>query len=103
MMMNRRRHDHRVDLQHGAILLKGAAPAPSKEEGMLSGSTDTLAKAKKEAQKDKRRHKGDETLTKKNKTKSERPEDIVPMVYACATMWHENKTEMTQLMKSIFR
>ena len=27
----------------------------------------------------------------------------VPMIYACATMWHENKQEMVQIMKSLFR
>lgn len=26
-----------------------------------------------------------------------------PMIYACATMWHENKHEMIQLLKSLFR
>ncbi|XP_053372898.1 uncharacterized protein LOC123560715 [Mercenaria mercenaria] len=26
-----------------------------------------------------------------------------PMIYACATMWHESKYEMLQLMKSLFR
>ncbi|KAL3836174.1 hypothetical protein ACJMK2_021616 [Sinanodonta woodiana] len=28
---------------------------------------------------------------------------IPPMIYACATMWHENRIEMVQLLKSLFR
>ena len=27
----------------------------------------------------------------------------VPMIYACATMWHETRDEMLQLLKSLFR
>ncbi|GFO49740.1 chitin synthase, partial [Plakobranchus ocellatus] len=29
--------------------------------------------------------------------------DIIPQVYACATMWHETRSEMVKLLKSMFR
>lgn len=30
-------------------------------------------------------------------------EDSTPMIYMCATMWHESGVEMVQILKSIFR
>jgi len=32
-----------------------------------------------------------------------RDADHIRRVYACATMWHENKTEMKTMLKSVFR
>ena len=32
-----------------------------------------------------------------------RQHDQTPMVYICATMWHENETEMMLMLKSIFK
>ena len=31
------------------------------------------------------------------------PTGVRPVIYACATMWHETRQEMVQLLKSVFR
>nr|AHX26704.1 chitin synthase [Owenia fusiformis] len=48
------------------------------------------------------------TTTGFSKGKSEddteqQEEEAVPVIYACATMWHETREEMMKLLKSIFR
>ncbi len=32
-----------------------------------------------------------------------RNDDTQPMIFLCATMWHENEKEMLQILKSIVR
>ena len=45
----------------------------------------------------------DHKKTDNSPKKDEADDDVVPMIYACATMWHETRDEMTQLLKSLFR
>ena len=30
-------------------------------------------------------------------------EKVIPLIHACATLWHETSNEMEQLLKSVFR
>ncbi|XP_048727151.2 uncharacterized protein LOC125645600 isoform X7 [Ostrea edulis] len=46
--------------------------------------------------------KDDQKMGVSEKT-NEMAKEIPPMIYACATMWHENRLEIVQILKSLFR
>ena len=99
MSLNRRRHDHSVELRHGIIYLKENEIETIRTH---QNSTRTLPKPP-TGKGTTKEHINRKKKDKKTKKEKERGDDIVPMIYACATLWHETKQEMTQLMKSIFR
>lgn len=45
----------------------------------------------------------DEMRKKENERRKKDVKKERPMVHICATMWHENRNEMLQLLKSLFR
>ncbi|GFN96762.1 chitin synthase [Plakobranchus ocellatus] len=49
------------------------------------------------------REKSDEQSKDKGRDSANTCDKDVPTIYVCATLWHENKQEMTQLLKSLFR
>lgn len=48
-------------------------------------------------------HRTQEQDDKDKLEKTDTSENVPPMIYACATMWHETRFEMEQLLKSLFR
>lgn len=86
--MNRRRNDLELRrTREGTYVFSSASN---------SGSTESLDKS--EDTQDTSVDSTDDTPTT-----SAGEEHPVPMIYACATMWHEEEDEMKALFKSIFR
>ncbi|KAK3106192.1 hypothetical protein FSP39_014652 [Pinctada imbricata] len=73
LILNRRRHNRRI----------------VKEQDDKGGSTFRLSDA--------------DMRAGNNEEDEKRDITIPPMIYACATMWHENRQEMVQILKSLYR
>ncbi|KAL5010121.1 hypothetical protein ScPMuIL_012426 [Solemya velum] len=90
-VLNRRRHNRNITRNW-----KYLKTASGEEKKII-----TFKLSKKEASPDLNEMEEADSANPYNAVKKK--PNIIPTIYACATMWHENTLEMVQLMKSLFR
>lgn len=86
IMLNRRRNDFELKKSgKGGLVMSDADVNDATSLGAVTVSVD------------------EPDTVQARSLKAARNERPIPVIYACATMWHETENEMMQLLKSLFR
>jgi chitin synthase len=86
MILNRRRNDLELKKSgKGGLVMSDANSGDTTSVGAVTVSVD------------------EPDTVQARSLKAARNERPIPVIYGCATMWHETENEMMQLLKSLFR
>ncbi|XP_046543810.1 chitin synthase chs-2-like [Haliotis rubra] len=86
-----------------SIMLNRRKDDENLQEYMMNGAFIALGESREPAGGIEEEEKEVNAMVDPNETKKRMRKDTTPMIYICATMWHETENEMIQVLKSIFR